>query len=109
MEGTLTQGLGWKLMPCTAYSFVSCFLQRLVKLRLPATTTRTWMECSKVPHALMNRVMEVVDLVMLDADSLCFRPSYIAASVRFYLWIFCDNMFCEFSVCVCVLTYTFMW
>jgi hypothetical protein len=86
MEATLAQCLEWKLMPCTAYSFVSCFLQRLVNLRLPATTTRAWMESSKVPHAMMNRVMEVVDASMLDADSLCFRPSYIAATVRVFMW-----------------------
>ncbi|KAH9258883.1 hypothetical protein BASA81_002947 [Batrachochytrium salamandrivorans] len=93
MELEIARCLDWNLVPCTAYSFVSTFLQRLILNRqaavLPRSHTtssspnssfKSWQLPSMVPPVQLNRVMEIVDLAMLDSESLCFLPSVLAAS-----------------------------
>lgn len=90
MERKITCCFGWRLMPCTAYSFASCFLQRLIVNRLTMTqqqnerllrqAEKSWMMTTVVPHVQLNRVMELLDAAMLDSDSLCFLPSVLAAT-----------------------------
>lgn len=93
-ELEIVRALDWNLVPCTVYSFVSTFLQRLILNRQAATglpratptscpsspNPKTWQQPSMVPPVQLNRVMEIVDLAMLDAESLCFLPSVLAAS-----------------------------
>ena len=89
MEGRMLQSLDWDLIPCTAFAFANLYLQLLSALarrRYHRTMTQTfddqkpWMISTLVPAVQLNRVMEVLDLAVLDIDSLCFPPSVLAAT-----------------------------
>jgi len=87
MESIMTQVLGWKLTPSTSFAFALFYLQSLAcntRRKMQAGSAdeeqKPWMTPSFVPHQQLNRVMEILDLALLDFDSLCFSPSILAAS-----------------------------
>jgi hypothetical protein len=85
MEKKLIATLQWKTVPPTAHAWANLYLHCLlvdVRMRnvVVGRDTSLWTQPSIVPHAQINRVMEVLDFAMLDADSLCFYPSQLAAA-----------------------------
>ena len=42
---------------------------------------KSWTGPTVVSELLMNRVMEILDVATLDADSMCFLPSFLVAAV----------------------------
>jgi len=91
MEGHMLEDLSWKLLPSTPFAFANMYLQVLTSSFLLEKSTdpvlvkpfahgKFWMIPSVIQESQLVRVMEVLDLALLDIDSLCFSPSVLAAT-----------------------------
>lgn len=87
MEATMLTGLGWNLMPMTAYSFATIYVQRLIRLcRAEEQDEGDVLPFCK-PHAvLLSGTMELLDFCLMNHESLAFLPSVLAAAALEALW-----------------------
>lgn len=113
-EVKMVHTLQWHLLPCTAYAFANKYLQALAEMKRagvpalaavsprPTDSAKPWMVASVVPPILLIRVMEVLDLAMMDPDAMCFLPSVLAATAVTVLVERDSGNFCTTADIECV-------
>jgi len=87
MEKFILATLKWRLRPFTAHYFIKhyllFYLQKYKNLDHINTTATAILE--QFPRDIFFRCMEVIDLAVLDYNSLKFLPSKISATVLYLL------------------------
>ncbi|KAH9258882.1 hypothetical protein BASA81_002946 [Batrachochytrium salamandrivorans] len=81
MEATMLAALEWNLMPMTAYSFATIYVQRLIRLCRTEEKEEGDILPFCNPHAvLLSGMMELLDFCLMNHESLAFLPSVLAAA-----------------------------
>lgn len=83
MELVILKGLNWGLTPYTPHSWMTLFAQLTsIEATLPEEEL---LALPKFSGVIFSRVMQLLDLCMLDINCLSFRYSLLAASALFHI------------------------
>eukprot|EP01119_Soliformovum_irregulare_P007226 TRINITY_DN19628_c0_g1_i1.p1 TRINITY_DN19628_c0_g1~~TRINITY_DN19628_c0_g1_i1.p1 ORF type:complete len:400 (+),score=51.11 TRINITY_DN19628_c0_g1_i1:131-1330(+) len=83
MERLIAQKLEWKLLPVTPCMWLKIYLYKHYN---PSWSDEDAINTTAFPQQEFVRMMEIIDYVLLDYQSIFYPPSHIATAVLYLQW-----------------------